>query len=109
MLRALVVCCAVLFGGVVMTGCSSEEKQEQKSCDACQKAGAGKLCADCQKAMWAECSKKCEECKKAGDGHICAACQKHMREECDKAGKVTAIMVQNGDPVEFVQPLFVIE
>jgi acetyl-CoA carboxylase biotin carboxyl carrier protein len=29
--------------------------------------------------------------------------------ECDKAGKVTAIMVQNGDPVEFGQPLFVIE
>lgn len=29
--------------------------------------------------------------------------------ESDKAGKVTAIMVQNGDPVEFGQPLFVIE
>lgn len=86
MLRVLLICCAVLFGGIVLTGCSSEEKQEQKSCDACQKAGAGKLCADCQKAMWAECSKKCEECKKAGEGHICAACQKKMREECDKAG-----------------------
>jgi acetyl-CoA carboxylase biotin carboxyl carrier protein len=29
--------------------------------------------------------------------------------ETDKAGRVTAIMVQNGDPVEFGQPLFVIE
>jgi acetyl-CoA carboxylase biotin carboxyl carrier protein len=29
--------------------------------------------------------------------------------ESDKSGKVTAIMAQNGDPVEFGQPLFVIE
>jgi acetyl-CoA carboxylase biotin carboxyl carrier protein len=29
--------------------------------------------------------------------------------ESDKAGKVTAILVKNGDPVEFGQPLFVIE
>ena len=29
--------------------------------------------------------------------------------ECDKAGRVTSIMVNNGDPVEFGQPLFVIE
>jgi acetyl-CoA carboxylase biotin carboxyl carrier protein len=29
--------------------------------------------------------------------------------ECDRAGRVTAIMVKNGDPVEFGQPLFVIE
>ena len=29
--------------------------------------------------------------------------------ESDKAGKVTAIMAVNGDPVEFGQPLFVIE
>ena len=29
--------------------------------------------------------------------------------ESDKAGKVTAIMAKNGDPVEFGQPLFVIE
>jgi acetyl-CoA carboxylase biotin carboxyl carrier protein len=29
--------------------------------------------------------------------------------ECDRAGKVTAIMVKNGDPVEFGQPLFVVE
>jgi acetyl-CoA carboxylase biotin carboxyl carrier protein len=29
--------------------------------------------------------------------------------ESDRAGRVTAIMVKNGDPVEFGQPLFVIE
>ncbi|MGC4028837.1 MAG: acetyl-CoA carboxylase biotin carboxyl carrier protein [Steroidobacteraceae bacterium] len=29
--------------------------------------------------------------------------------ESDRAGKVTAIMAQNGDPVEFGQPLFVVE
>jgi len=29
--------------------------------------------------------------------------------EVDKAGRVTSIMAQNGDPVEFGQPLFVIE
>jgi acetyl-CoA carboxylase biotin carboxyl carrier protein len=29
--------------------------------------------------------------------------------ECDRSGKVTAIMAKNGDPVEFGQPLFVIE
>ena len=29
--------------------------------------------------------------------------------ECDKAGKITSVMAQNGDPVEFGQPLFVIE
>lgn len=29
--------------------------------------------------------------------------------EADKSGKVTSIMAQNGDPVEFGQPLFVIE
>jgi acetyl-CoA carboxylase biotin carboxyl carrier protein len=29
--------------------------------------------------------------------------------ESDRAGKVTAIMCQNGDPVEFGQPLFVVE
>jgi len=29
--------------------------------------------------------------------------------ECDKAGRITSIMAQNGDPVEFGQPLFVIE
>jgi acetyl-CoA carboxylase biotin carboxyl carrier protein len=29
--------------------------------------------------------------------------------EADKAGKVTSIMARNGDPVEFGQPLFVVE
>jgi acetyl-CoA carboxylase biotin carboxyl carrier protein len=29
--------------------------------------------------------------------------------ESDRAGRVTAIMCQNGDPVEFGQPLFVVE
>jgi len=31
------------------------------------------------------------------------------RIESDKAGRVTAILVKNGDPVEFGQPLFIIE
>jgi acetyl-CoA carboxylase biotin carboxyl carrier protein len=29
--------------------------------------------------------------------------------ESDKSGRVTAILAKNGDPVEFGQPLFVIE
>ncbi len=29
--------------------------------------------------------------------------------EADKAGRITSIMAQNGDPVEFGQPLFVLE
>ena len=29
--------------------------------------------------------------------------------ESDKAGRITSIMARNGDPVEFGQPLFVIE
>lgn len=29
--------------------------------------------------------------------------------EADRAGKITAILVENGDPVEYDQPLFVIE
>lgn len=29
--------------------------------------------------------------------------------ECDKAGKVKAVLVENGQPVEYGQPLFVIE
>ena len=29
--------------------------------------------------------------------------------ESDKAGRVTAILAKNGDPVEFGQPLFIIE
>jgi acetyl-CoA carboxylase biotin carboxyl carrier protein len=29
--------------------------------------------------------------------------------ESDKAGRVTGVLVKNGDPVEFGQPLFIIE
>jgi len=29
--------------------------------------------------------------------------------ESDKAGRVTSVMARNGDPVEFGQPLFVVE
>jgi acetyl-CoA carboxylase biotin carboxyl carrier protein len=29
--------------------------------------------------------------------------------ESDKAGRITSIMARNGDPVEFGQPLFVVE
>jgi acetyl-CoA carboxylase biotin carboxyl carrier protein len=29
--------------------------------------------------------------------------------ESDKTGRVTAILAKNGDPVEFGQPLFIIE
>jgi acetyl-CoA carboxylase biotin carboxyl carrier protein len=29
--------------------------------------------------------------------------------ESDRGGRVTAVMCKNGDPVEFGQPLFVIE
>jgi acetyl-CoA carboxylase biotin carboxyl carrier protein len=29
--------------------------------------------------------------------------------ESDRAGRITAIMAKNGDPVEFGQPLFVVE
>jgi len=29
--------------------------------------------------------------------------------EADKAGRITSIMARNGDPVEFGQPLFVVE
>jgi len=29
--------------------------------------------------------------------------------EADKAGRITSVMAQNGDPVEFGQPLFVVE
>ena len=29
--------------------------------------------------------------------------------ESDKAGRITAILAKNGDPVEFGQPLFIIE
>ena len=29
--------------------------------------------------------------------------------ECDVAGRIRAVLVKNGDPVEFGQPLFIIE
>ena len=29
--------------------------------------------------------------------------------ESDRAGKITSVLVQNGDPVEFGQPLFAIQ
>jgi acetyl-CoA carboxylase biotin carboxyl carrier protein len=29
--------------------------------------------------------------------------------EADRAGRITSIMARNGDPVEFGQPLFVVE
>jgi acetyl-CoA carboxylase biotin carboxyl carrier protein len=29
--------------------------------------------------------------------------------ESDKAGKIAAILVENGEPVEYNQPLFIIE
>src|SRR2546429_8323566 len=29
--------------------------------------------------------------------------------EADRAGRITSVMAQNGDPVEFGQPLFVVE
>jgi acetyl-CoA carboxylase biotin carboxyl carrier protein len=47
---------------------------------------------------------------KAGDVVCIIEAMKMMNQiECDRAGRVTAIMVKNGDPVEFGQPLFVIE
>ena len=47
---------------------------------------------------------------KAGDVICIIEAMKMMNQiESDKAGKITAIMATNGDPVEFGQPLFVIE
>jgi acetyl-CoA carboxylase biotin carboxyl carrier protein len=47
---------------------------------------------------------------KEGDVLCIIEAMKMMNQiESDRAGKVTAIMVRNGDPVEFGQPLFVIE
>jgi acetyl-CoA carboxylase biotin carboxyl carrier protein len=46
------------------------------------------------------------------EGHVLCIIEamKMMNQiECDRAGRVTAIMAKNGDPVEFGQPLFVIE
>jgi acetyl-CoA carboxylase biotin carboxyl carrier protein len=46
----------------------------------------------------------------AGDVLCIIEAMKMMNQiECDRSGRVTAIMVKNGDPVEFGQPLFVIE
>ena len=47
---------------------------------------------------------------KAGDVLCIIEAMKMMNQiECDKAGTVVSILVKNGDPVEFGQPLFVIE
>lgn len=47
---------------------------------------------------------------KEGDVLCIIEAMKMMNQiESDRAGKVTAIMVKNGEPVEFGQPLFVIE
>jgi len=46
----------------------------------------------------------------AGDTLCIVEAMKMMNQiESDKSGKITAIMATNGDPVEFGQPLFVIE
>jgi acetyl-CoA carboxylase biotin carboxyl carrier protein len=47
---------------------------------------------------------------KVGDVLCIIEAMKMMNQiECDKAGTVVSILVKNGDPVEFGQPLFVIE
>lgn len=47
---------------------------------------------------------------KVGDTLCIVEAMKMFNEiEADRAGKVTAILVSNGDPVEYDQPLFVIE
>jgi len=47
---------------------------------------------------------------KQGDVLCIIEAMKMMNQiECDKAGKVVAVLVKNGDPVEFGQALFVIE
>jgi acetyl-CoA carboxylase biotin carboxyl carrier protein len=47
---------------------------------------------------------------KEGDVLCIIEAMKMMNQiESDRAGKVTAIMCKNGDPVEFGQPLFVVE
>ena len=47
---------------------------------------------------------------KAGDTLCIIEAMKMMNQiESDKAGRITSIMARNGDPVEFGQPLFVIE
>jgi acetyl-CoA carboxylase biotin carboxyl carrier protein len=47
---------------------------------------------------------------KAGDTLCIIEAMKMMNQiESDKAGRVVSVLVKNGDPVEFGQPLFVIE
>ncbi len=47
---------------------------------------------------------------KPGDVLCIIEAMKMMNQiECDKAGRVVSVLVKNGDPVEFGQPLFVIE
>jgi acetyl-CoA carboxylase biotin carboxyl carrier protein len=47
---------------------------------------------------------------KPGDVLCIIEAMKMMNQiECDKAGRVVSILVKNGDPVEFGQPLFVVE
>lgn len=47
---------------------------------------------------------------KVGDTLCIIEAMKMMNQiESDKAGRVTAVMVKNGEPVEFGQPLFIIE
>ena len=47
---------------------------------------------------------------KPGDTLCIIEAMKMMNQiECDKAGRVVSVLVKNGDPVEFGQPLFVIE
>jgi acetyl-CoA carboxylase biotin carboxyl carrier protein len=47
---------------------------------------------------------------KAGDTLCIVEAMKMMNQiEADKAGVVKAILVENGEPVEFDQPLFIIE
>ena len=47
---------------------------------------------------------------KVGDVLCIIEAMKMMNQiECDKTGRIVSILVKNGDPVEFGQPLFVIE
>jgi acetyl-CoA carboxylase biotin carboxyl carrier protein len=47
---------------------------------------------------------------KPGDVLCIIEAMKMMNQiECDKAGRVVSVLAKNGDPVEFGQPLFVIE
>jgi acetyl-CoA carboxylase biotin carboxyl carrier protein len=47
---------------------------------------------------------------KPGDVLCIIEAMKMMNQiECDKAGRIVSVLAKNGDPVEFGQPLFVIE